>query len=123
MMIELTRFDIDMEPRLKQHCSPMKEAVVKRRNSHDKHGNRYAYFVKGTDARGNACPFLGPDCLCTIYSTRPLICREWVPSIIVCKTSSLEERGMDTIGMIRNARNKGMPMASIAAAFLADQWG
>lgn len=72
LIIEVTLEDAKREPRIRQRCSPLFHPAELTASGKKEHIG----FLLNSAANGNACAFLDQTTnLCTIYETRPLVCR------------------------------------------------
>lgn len=92
--VTLNDKDLEREPRLREHIIPQDKLL-----EHVQKGFVSKYNEKFAMSQNKErCPFLEQDdedeaCYCTIYETRPHICRRFVASLITCRVARLELLG------------------------------
>jgi Fe-S-cluster containining protein len=89
--VQLTRADLDREPRLKEYAVPLSETEKREIENAifrlKKRPSDYYHVGSGH------CPFFSCN-ICKIYPTRPQLCRDLCPTPLECHTMQLKAYGI-----------------------------
>jgi len=96
-VIQLTQKDLDREPKLFDVSHPIKSFEQVTRNP----DGVYCRLVN-TDNKNRKCPLYEDSIGCTIYETRPDVCRDFIPSHYSCLCSRLASAGFKVEPWYRN---------------------
>jgi len=90
--IELTQADLDREPRLLTVSHPVKPSEQEKYNPY----GIYCRLVRLPENNGT-CPLYKDGIGCSIYDTRPSVCRDYIPSHYNCLMARLGSAGLPGI--------------------------
>jgi len=113
MVLAITKEDIAKEPRLKEFITPISELDSKKydfSNRTEKYFLLIGWRYEGEDRGYKVCPFLKNN-RCSIYKTRPEICRSYPINLFECKKAALVEAGMTGSDLDAVVKNVPLPTA------------
>lgn len=108
-VVEITANDLKREPRLNDYVRDRRELT----NYAVRNDCEGVLDIGRKESPHDACPFLRDNC-CTIEKTKPDVCRDFVPSLLICKVSR-----------VRLNIKLGTPLEDLAHFVLtmnADKW-